>query len=207
MTNSFFFFQIPSDENYSRKTATRKENKLQSPSRLIGIGSRWQADPSPLRWETWSRWQADRCDDVTVNVSSTVIRTRTQSAGWNDQSPLEPSCGPANDIVGQHTYWSQLMYGGIYWPFFSLISVAEGPNFLPPLFEPGRYLCIRASDSSTQVNAHHRLVSRLISVLFFFFKNKTIRRRQRLTRFHHLLVRLYVDQYLEVGRGGDLKPT
>jgi hypothetical protein len=36
----FFFFQIPSDENYSRKTATRKENKLQSPSRLIGIGSR-----------------------------------------------------------------------------------------------------------------------------------------------------------------------
>jgi hypothetical protein len=29
-------------------------------------------------------------------------------------------------------------------------------------------LCIRASDSSTQVNAHHRLVSRLISVLFFF---------------------------------------
>jgi hypothetical protein len=143
---------------------------LQSPSRLIGIGSRWQADPSPLRWETWSRWQADRCDDVTVNVSSTVIRTRTQLAGWNDQSPLEPSCGPANDIVGQHLLIPVDVWRKFTGPFFFNFGYGGAQLFTSSHFlSQAVMLCIRASDSSTQVNAHHRLVSRLISVLFFFF--------------------------------------
>ena len=165
-------------------------------------------------YTTWSRWQADRFDYMTslrrkgVNVSDRpVIHSQNEMTTLYGQSPLATTARQQTATLTWttvHTYWSQLMYS-------RLLAASSGSTLLIPSIWPKRpdagvtftsitlsLLTVRASYSSTQVYAHHRLMSRLICVLLFVwcFSVKKNRPRQRLTRFHHLLVRhYYVDQY------------